>query len=89
MSAKQDLIRAIISCWPIEIIQSILAKIDDVNYGNSGEIRIFENANPLLVLVRENKHPDIDKIVKLLLEKGANPNIQDNQSQKPIDLRKF
>jgi len=67
--AQEKLVQAIFSNEPFEIIKEIANNIESVNYGNS--YYLHEDPNPLLVLLFQKRHPDIDRVLSLLIDKGA------------------
>jgi len=79
---KTDLINAISYKLEFPIIREIINKIEDVNFGNSISMN---NGNPLLLLPT-CAHSDSHKILKLLLDKGANVEIRDRFGMTPLKL---
>jgi len=71
--ARIDLITSIKQKISFDIIQKLVEKIDDLNYGTT------RNSNPLLCL-SSSDHPDDLKILKLFVKKGANINVQSSET---------
>lgn len=78
----KDLIYSINNRIPISIIENLLSKIDNVNFGTiATDNSTGAEVNPLLALSLSD-HPDACDILKLLIQKGADVNTISSVSQR-------
>jgi len=78
--AQKDLIYSIYNGVPINVIECLLSKIDNVNFGTVANYNGNNNEiNPLLALT-QSYHLSSSEILKLLIEKGIDVNTKSSIS---------
>jgi ankyrin repeat protein len=72
----------------LQIVKLLFEKSDNYEEGKKIEVDLQndEGDTALMVACSFDFHENQDKIVKLLLEKGANVNLENNQGETPIEL---